>query len=81
MKIDENLKKAVADENKKTTLKKAELLKVDLGGSIHLEKEGGAYYAIFNVKGKEPFFIELSLLDKIITNYVELAKAQGDYKK
>jgi len=81
MKKDENLKKAVAKQEKAPAKQKAELLKVDLGGSVHLEKENGAYYAIFNVKGKEPFFIELSLLEKIITNYVEVAKAQGDYKK
>lgn len=71
----------MAKEVKKTKPEaKSKLLKTDLGGNINLEKENGIYYVIFNVKGKEPFFIELPLLDSLVTNYREVAKAQGDYK-
>ena len=59
---------------------KAILLKTDLGGNVNLEKDGENYYVVFNVRGKQPFFIELPLLESLVQNYREVAKAQGDYK-
>ena len=58
----------------------AQLLKQDLAGNVHFETEQGQYYVIFNVNSSQPFFVELGLLDKLVTNYKEIAKAQGDFK-
>lgn len=68
------------DQKPKKVKKIAQLLKQDLAGNVHFEKEQGQYYVIFNVNSKQPFFVELSLLEKLVTNYREIAKAQGDYK-
>ena len=65
-------------EKNKKIVKKAELLKVDLGGAVHLEKEDGKYYVIFNVNGKQPFWVQLPLLNKLVENYNLIAQAQGD---
>jgi len=70
----------MADKTDKK-VKKSQLLKSDLADNVHLEKSEGKYYAIFNVHGKEPFFIEFDLLDKLATNWREIIRAQGDLKK
>lgn len=68
------------DKAEQKPKKIAKLLKQDLAGNVHFEKEQGQYYVIFNVNSKQPFYVELDLLDRLVENYKEIAKAQGDYK-
>lgn len=71
---------AEKSKTNKNRMAKATVLKSDLGDNVHLEKESGRYYVIFNVRGKEPFFIEFELLDRLATNWREIIRAQGDLK-